>query len=106
MRRAVALHFAHGALAGSNQVFDAALARAGTIRVNSSLQLFAAARMLAQPAFAWRAAGDIDQRRRARRVAADAAIDNGIALAEFSPNARSPGPKFRRRLQAKPIPWT
>ena len=35
-----------GALAGSDAVFDAALARAGAVRVKSSLQLFAAARIL------------------------------------------------------------
>ena len=36
-----------GALAGSDAVFDAALARSGAVRVSSSLQLFAAARILA-----------------------------------------------------------
>ncbi len=82
-RRAALSHT--GALAGSDQVFDAALARAGTIRVNSSLQLFAAARMLAQPK-------RLDGERLAiitngggpGVVAADCAIDNRIALAEFS----------------------
>ena len=83
-RRAALSHT--GALAGSDAVFDAALARAGTIRVKSSLQLFAAARMLAQPkklhgerlAILTNGGGP-------GVVAADGAIDNGIALAEFSP---------------------
>jgi acetyltransferase len=38
-----------GALAGSDLVWESALARAGSVRVNSSLQLFAAARLLADP---------------------------------------------------------
>jgi acetyltransferase len=41
-----------GALAGSDEVWDAALARAGAVRVQSSLQLFAAARLLADPRIA------------------------------------------------------
>lgn len=86
-RRAALSHT--GALAGSNQVFDAALARAGTIRVNSSLQLFAAARMLAQPK---RLHGErlaiLTNGGGPGVVAADAAIDNGIALAEFSSQTR------------------
>ena len=36
-----------GALAGSDAVFDAALSRSGAVRVASSLQFFAAARVLA-----------------------------------------------------------
>jgi acetyltransferase len=41
-----------GALAGRDDVWDAALARAGVVRVESSLQLFAAARLLAEPQIA------------------------------------------------------
>ena len=74
-----------GALAGSDAVFDAALARSGAVRVASSLQLFAAARILA-----------ITKRPAGRRlaivtngggpgvVAADTAIDNHLELAKLS----------------------
>ena len=74
-----------GALAGSDAVFDAALARSGAVRVKSSLQLFAAARILA-----------ISKRPRGNRlaiitngggpgvVAADCAIDNQLELAKLS----------------------
>ncbi len=41
-----------GALAGNDRVWDSALARAGAVRVDSSLQLFAAARILADPRIA------------------------------------------------------
>ncbi len=82
-RRAALSHT--GALAGSDKVFDAALARAGTIRVNSSLQLFAAARMLAQPK---RLNGErlaiLTNGGGPGVVAADCTIDNGVALADFS----------------------
>ena len=40
-----------GALVGSDAVFDAALRRAGTVRVKTYTQLFAAARMLASVRF-------------------------------------------------------
>jgi acetyltransferase len=47
-----------GALAGSDKVWDSALARAGVVRVQSSLQLFAAARVLANPKLARAMAGN------------------------------------------------
>ncbi len=74
-----------GALAGSDAVFDAALARAGVVRVKSSLQLFAAARILAA-----------NKRPQGPRlaiitngggpgvVAADCVSDNGLELAKLS----------------------
>jgi acetyltransferase len=87
-RRAAASHT--GALTGSDAVFDAALARAGTVRVKSSLQLFAAARMLA--------AGKHPQGGRLAIVtngggpgvvAADSVIDcaleSGLSLAQLAP---------------------
>lgn len=74
-----------GALAGSDAVFDAALARSGAVRVSSSLQLFAAARVLtmaksptgARLAIVTNGAGPAV-------VAADVAIDNRLELAKLS----------------------
>ena len=74
-----------GALAGSDAVFDAALARAGAVRVKSSLQLFAAARILSA---AKRPAGSrlaiITNGGGPGVVAADCVTDNGLELARFS----------------------
>ena len=57
-----------GALVGADAVFDAALRRAGTVRVKTYTQLFAAARVLATEALsARRAPRHPHQRRRARR---------------------------------------
>lgn len=76
-----------GALAGSDQVFDAALARSGAVRVASSVQLFAAARILAA---AKRPAGSrlaiITNGGGPGVVAADTAIDNGLTLAALAPD--------------------
>ena len=74
-----------GALAGSDAVFDAALARSGAVRVSSSLQLFAAARILtmakrptgARLAIVTNGGGP-------GVVAADVAIDNRLELAKLS----------------------
>ena len=74
-----------GALAGSDAVFDAALARSGAVRVSSSLQLFAAARVLAS---AKRPAGArlaiVTNGGGPGVVAADAVVDNGLELAKLS----------------------
>lgn len=74
-----------GALAGSDAVFDAALARSGAVRVSSSLQLFAAARILAS---AKRPAGArlaiVTNGGGPGVVAADAVVDNGLELAKLS----------------------
>src|SRR5262249_57550588 len=73
-----------------DQVFDNALKRAGTVRVHSYTQLFAAARMLA--------VGRIPRGNRLAIVtngrgpgllAADCAADNGVRLAAFSDPARA-----------------
>jgi acetyltransferase len=78
-----------GALVGSDAVFDAALRRAGTVRVKTYTQLFAAARMLA--AFAPRGRfpeGDrlavVTNGGGPGVIAADSAAENGIALAALS----------------------
>ena len=74
-----------GALAGSDAVFDAALARSGAVRVYSSAQLFAAARSLAsakRPAGA--RLGIVTNGGGPAVVAADAAIDNHLELAKLS----------------------
>jgi acetyltransferase len=74
-----------GALVGSDAVFDAALRRAGTVRVKTYTQLFAAARALAT--------GRLPHGERLAIVtngggpgvmAADSATENGVALAELS----------------------
>ena len=74
-----------GALAGSDAVFDAALARSGAVRVSSSLQLFAAARALA---IAKRPMGArlaiVTNGGGPGVVAADVAIDNHLELAKLS----------------------
>ena len=74
-----------GALAGSDAVFDAVLARAGVVRVKSSLQLFAAARILSA---AKRPQGSrlaiITNGGGPGVVAADCVADNDLELAELS----------------------
>ena len=75
-----------GALVGSDAVFDAALRRSGTVRVRTYTQLFAAARALG--------AGRLPDGERLAIVtngggpgvvAADSAADNGVPLAQLSP---------------------
>lgn len=77
-----------GALAGNDAVFDAALARSGALRVMSSLQLFAAARLLADPQIAKSLRGErlaiITNGGGPGVVAADCAADNGLKLATLS----------------------
>lgn len=74
-----------GALVGRDEVFDAALRRAGSVRVKTYTQLFAAARVLA--------AGRLPEGERLAIVtngggpgvvAADSAAENGVALAVLS----------------------
>lgn len=76
-----------GALAGSDAVFDAALARSGAVRVASSLQLFAAARSLASSKRpAGRRLAIVTNGGGPGVVAADAAVDNHLQLAKLSKN--------------------
>jgi acetyltransferase len=67
-------------------VFDAAMTRAGTVRVKTYTQLFAAARILAMNRIA---RGDrlaiVTNGHGPGTLAADIAADRGIVLAEFSP---------------------
>ena len=81
--RAAASHT--GALVGSDEVFDAALRRAGSVRVKTYTQLFAAARVLAT--------GRLPEGERLAIVtngggpgvvAADSAAENGVPLAQLS----------------------
>ena len=74
-----------GALVGSDEVFDAALRRAGSVRVKTYTQLFAAARILAT--------GRLPEGERLAIVtngggpgvvAADSAAENGVQLAQLS----------------------
>src|SRR6185436_13075350 len=81
--RAVSSHT--GALVGSDEVFDAALRRAGAVRVKTYTQLFAATRVLS-----------IDRFPQGERlailtngggpgvIAADSAAENGVSLAALS----------------------
>ena len=74
-----------GALAGSDAVFDAALARSGAVRVSNSLQLFAAARILAstkRPTGARLAI--VTNGGGPAVVAADVAVDNHLELARLA----------------------
>ena len=82
-------------------VFDAAMKRAGAVRVKTYVQLFAAARILAMNRIA---RGDrlaiVTNGRGPATLAADVAADRGIALAQFSRAterklARSLPPNFR-----------
>ena len=77
-----------GALTGNDAVFDAALARSGALRVMTSLQLFAAARLLAEPTLAKNLRGSrlaiITNGGGPGVVAADCAADNGLTLATLS----------------------
>ncbi|MCY7388243.1 MAG: bifunctional acetate--CoA ligase family protein/GNAT family N-acetyltransferase [Burkholderiales bacterium] len=74
-----------GALAGSDAVFDAALARSGAVRVSSSVQLFAAARVLASKKRpAGPRLGIVTNGGGPAVVAADAAVDNHLELATLS----------------------
>ncbi len=74
-----------GALTGSDAVFAAALRRAGTVRVKTSMQLFAAARIFAfgKPALGNRLA-IITNGGGPGVMAADHASENNIALATLS----------------------
>jgi acetyltransferase len=75
-----------GALVGSDAVFDAVLRRSGTVRVKTYTQLFAAARVLASGRFA---AGErlaiLTNGGGPGVVAADSAAENGVPLAQLSP---------------------
>lgn len=75
-----------GALVGSDAVFDAALRRGGAVRVNTYIQLFAAARVLAEGPYA---AGErlaiVTNGGGPGVVAADSAAQNGVPLAQLSP---------------------
>ena len=74
-----------GALVGSDAVFDAALRRAGAVRVKTYTQLFAAARVLASGK---RAAGErlaiLTNGGGPGVIAADSAADNAVPLAQLS----------------------
>src|SRR5580765_4268885 len=78
-----------GALVGSDAVFDAALRRAGTVRVKTYTQLFAAARALAAfPPDARFPQGDrlaiVTNGGGPGVIAADSAAENGVELASLS----------------------
>ncbi len=87
--KAVASHT--GALTGNDAVFDAALARSGAIRVRTSLQLFAAARLLAEASVSRSLRGErlaiITNGGGPGVVAADCAADNSLTLATLSPSS-------------------
>jgi acetyltransferase len=77
-----------GALVGSDAVFDAALRRAGTVRVKTYTQLFAAARVLAAFAPGHFPQGDrlaiVTNGGGPGVIAADSAAENGVPLAALS----------------------
>jgi acetyltransferase len=74
-----------GALVGSDEVFDAALRRSGTVRVKTYTQLFAAARILASSRFPeGERLAIVTNGGGPGVVAADSATENGVPLAELS----------------------
>ncbi len=74
-----------GAAPSADVVFDAALQRAGTVRVRTYSQLFAAARVIALGrSVAGGRLGIISNGRGPDRMAADRALDNGVQLAVFT----------------------
>ena len=85
--KAVASHT--GALTGNDAVFDAALTRGGAVRVRTSTQLFAAARLLADDNITHALSGErlaiITNGGGPGVVAADCAADNALKLAKLSP---------------------
>jgi acetyltransferase len=75
-----------GALVGSDAVFDAALRRAGTVRVKTYTQLFAAARALdTRPFPEGERLAIVTNGGGPAVIAADAAAENGVPLATLSP---------------------
>lgn len=74
-----------GAMVGADAVFDAALRRAGTVRVRTYTQLFAAARILSTPRFPQgERLAIVTNGGGPGVVAADSATENGVPLAELS----------------------
>ena len=74
-----------GALVGADGVFDAALRRAGSVRVKTYTQLFAAARALAAPRFpSGERLAILTNGGGPGVVAADCAAENGVPLATLS----------------------
>jgi acetyltransferase len=74
-----------GALVGADDVFDAALRRAGAVRVKTYTQLFAAARILAAPRFPQgERLAILTNGGGPGVVAADSASENGVPLAVLS----------------------
>jgi acetyltransferase len=73
-----------------DRVFDAALRRAGTVRVGTYTQLFAAARILAGGRVPrGNRVAIITNGRGPGLLAADRAADAGVALAKFTPNTQA-----------------
>jgi acetyltransferase len=79
-----------GALIGGDDVFDAALARAGVVRVDTIVQMFAAAKALARR---MRASGKrlaiVTNAGGPAVMAADRAVELGVVLPELSPETLS-----------------
>jgi acetyltransferase len=79
-----------GALVGADNVFDAALRRAGTVRVKTYTQLFAAARVLATGRFPeGERLAILTNGGGPGVIAADSAAENGVPLAQLSPQTIS-----------------
>ncbi|WP_045226158.1 bifunctional acetate--CoA ligase family protein/GNAT family N-acetyltransferase [Methyloterricola oryzae] len=90
-----------GSLVGSDDVFDAALERAGVVRANTIEQLFAAAQLLSTPQ---RVSGNrlaiITNAGGPGVMATDRAVEQGIRLAELSEST------IGRLNQALPKSWS
>lgn len=90
-----------GALVGSDEVFDAALRRAGTVRVKTYTQLFAAARALASSPFPrGERLAIVTNGGGPGVMAADSAAENAVPLATLSEET------LRQLDQALPPQWS
>ncbi len=93
-----------GALAGSDKVWGSALARAGVVRVQSSIQLFAAARVCSDPRFARSLGGDrlaiVTNGGGPGVVAADCADDNHLPLATLEATT------IEKLSEVLPVHWS
>lgn len=82
-----------GALVGNDAVFDAALKRAGAVRVGAYAQMFSAAEVLAAGRFPEGAPANrlaiVTNGGGPGALAADVAADNGIELATLAPETRA-----------------
>lgn len=93
-----------GALVGADDVFDAALERAGVVRAESIFGLFSAARILSS---AYRADGNrlviVTNAGGPAVMATDRAVELGLSMAELAPDTQKNWVKYCRPIGRSPI---